>query len=105
MTRYGIIVPHGVEGHDAALYANYTMGDSPEKSIRAMFPTWPVNTRGKKEMTINSWLEFRAALDDILEMYLILEQGDGTESTASEYVITADFLDDLYLPWTLKHLN
>ena len=29
---------HGGEGHDAALYANYTVGDSPEKSIRAMFP-------------------------------------------------------------------
>jgi len=54
-----MVVPHGGEGHNAALYANYTVGDSPETSIRAMFPKWPVNTRGKKEMTINSWLEFR----------------------------------------------
>jgi len=51
-------------------------------------------------MTINSWLKFREALDDILEMYHILEQGDGTGWTASEYVITTDFLDDPYLPWT-----
>jgi len=76
------------------------VGDSPEKSIRDMFPKWPVNTRGKKEMTINSWLEFREALDDIQEMYLILEQGDGSGWTASEYVITTAFLDDPYLPCT-----
>jgi len=76
------------------------VGDSPEKSIRSMFLKRLVNTRGRKEMTINSWLEFRAALDDILEMYLIVEQWDRCGWTASEYVISTNFLDDPYL-----HLN
>jgi len=57
--RYTIIVPHGADGHNPALYSNYTTGDSPEKSIRALFPKWPVNSGGKKEMTESAWLEFR----------------------------------------------
>jgi len=93
---YGTILPYGAEGHNAVLYANYTTGDSPEKSIRALFPKWPVNSRGKKEMTVTAWLEYREALNAILKMYLIIEDDDGWNAT--DYVIATDFQNQPYIP-------